>query len=158
MNSKKSLSYEQLKKNRWFLVALTLGLVILIVAIFIELVQSQTKSQVDPKLKKYALPLSPTFNEAVFQKLDTLTYLSPQEVREQVSRLPVRVIDRETKQIITLKSDGSKVASSSARVEDPNNRAATESGEITNDNGEALETVIPTGDTADQENEQIVTP
>jgi len=153
MTSKKNLSYQQLKKNRWFLLVLTLGLVILIVAIFIELVHSQTKSQVDPKLKKYAIALSPTFNESVFNKLDTLTYLSPQEVREEVANLPVRIIDRETKQIMTLQRDGTVAASQSARLQEQTNQTATDSGIMREEPNETFDT-----ETLNQENEETPTP
>jgi hypothetical protein len=143
-SSKKNLSYQQLKKNRWFLVALTLGLVILVVAIFIELIQSQRTSQVDPKLKKYAIALSPTFNEAVFNKLDTLTYLSPQQVREEVSSLPLRIIDRETKQIVILEQGDTATASQAARTQLNSNKPSTESAQPI--------------ETSNQENEGSTTP
>ncbi len=133
MSPKKSLSYKQLQKNRWFLVALTLGLVVVVVAIFLELVQSQRTSQVDPKLKKHAIPLSPVLSDKVFAKLDTYTYLSPEEARAEVGRLPIRVIDRETKQIVILQDDGSIPSTRSAKAITPEESSLQPSAEDAQD-------------------------
>jgi hypothetical protein len=96
----RTLSYEQLKHQRYILLMFILALVVIVFSIFIELVQSQKSSRVDPKLIQLAKPLDPTLDGEIFEQLATYPYLSPEQVRSELQTLPILVIDQETQRIV----------------------------------------------------------
>lgn len=96
------LSYEQLRQQRSLLLMLVLALVVILVGIFVELMKSQRTSQVEARLQRLAQPLDPTFQDDVFDKLDRYTYISPENVREQIHTLPIRILDKESETVRTL--------------------------------------------------------
>lgn len=81
-------------------------------------VGSRRTSQIDIQLKRLARPLDPTFNNQVFERLAAYEYLSPEEVRQQIEVLPVRILDKDSDTIIELdqlQSGESPAATSSAQ-------------------------------------------
>lgn len=112
------VTYDQLRKHRYVLFVLVLALVVIVVGIFVELVQSRRTSQIDIQLKRLARPLDPTFNNQVFERLAAYEYLSPEEVRQQIEVLPVRILDKDSdtiRELDQLQSGESPTATSSAQ-------------------------------------------
>ena len=98
----KALTYNQLRKHRFVFLALVLALVVIVVGILAELFKSQKTSKIDPELTELAKPLSPTFKYEVFDKISSYTYLSEDELRQEIQRLPIRILDKDSESVITL--------------------------------------------------------